>query len=62
MQGRVYTSDVTSPKFLGSKSFGFKRAIFCLGHRLAKHKMTRYARNLGCHEPFVPWLRLWYVL
>jgi len=30
-----------------AKFFGFKRAtVFCLGHRLTKHKTTRYAGNL----------------
>ena len=34
--------------FGGTKSFDFKRAtVFCLGHRLSKHIMTRYASNLG---------------
>jgi len=35
------------PKILGgTKYFDFKRVtLFCLGHRLSKHKMARYARN-----------------
>ena len=35
----------------------FKRAsVFCLGHRLSKHKMTRYARNFfGSHGPLGPY-------
>ena len=37
---------------LGSKYLYFKRAaVFCLGHRLSKHEMTRYARNLGGLDP-----------
>jgi len=37
---------IFAPKFLGAKSFDYKRATaFCLGHRLSKYKMTRYARN-----------------
>jgi len=40
-------------KICGSKSFDFKRTtVFCLGHRLSNHKMTRYARNFG--EGMVP--------
>jgi len=28
--------------------FDFRRAtVFCLRHRFSKHKMTRYAKNLG---------------
>jgi len=40
---------VGQPKFWeGAKYFDFKWAtVFCLGHRLSKHKMTRYTRNLG---------------
>jgi len=31
----------------GGKYFDFERAtVFSSGHRLSKHKMTRYARNL----------------
>ena len=34
------------------KMFDFTRAtVFCLGYRLSKHKMTRYAKNLGGHGP-----------
>jgi len=34
--------------FLRGKYFDFKRAtVFCLGHRLSKHKTTRYARHFG---------------
>jgi len=36
-------------------------SIFCLGHHLSKHKMTRYARNLGSMTPLGPigLLRSW---
>ena len=28
--------------------FDFRRAgVFCLGYRLSKHKMTRYAKSFG---------------
>jgi len=28
--------------------FDFRQAtVFCLGYRLSKHKMNRYAKNLG---------------
>ena len=49
------TSSVASPYyFWGNNSFDFKRAtVFCLRHRPAKRKMTRYARNLG--GPWPPW-------
>ena len=34
--------------------FDFRRAtVFCLGYRISKHKMTRYAKNLG-HGPLAP--------
>jgi len=37
---------------LGAKSFDLKRAtVFCVGYRLSKHKMTRYAKNNGGHGP-----------
>jgi len=40
--------------FSGAKYFDFKRAtVFCLGHRLSKHKMT-YAKNLGGRGPIGP--------
>jgi len=46
--------------FFGGKSIDFKRAtVFCLGHRLSKHKMTRYATSLGGIPPWPSWLRLW---
>jgi len=46
-----HVSGVASPKF-------WERArVFGLGHRLSKHKTTRYVRNLGGHGPFPPWLR-----
>jgi len=33
--------------FGGTTSFDLKRTtVVCLGHRLSKHKMTKYARNL----------------
>jgi len=32
--------------------FDFMRAaVFCLGHRFSKHKMTGYAKNLGGRDP-----------
>jgi len=35
-----------------AQNFDFKRAtVFSLGHRLLKHEMTRYARNLGRMDP-----------
>ena len=38
--------------------FDFRRATaFCLGCRLSKHKVTRYAKNLGGHG--ASWLCLW---
>jgi len=38
----------TKYETLGGKYFDLKRAmIFDLGHRLSKHKTTRYARNSG---------------
>jgi len=49
-------SGVASPNFFWGQTiweniiFGFKRK-FCLGHRLSKHKMTRYAKYLGVHGP-----------
>jgi len=49
-----YSTDVSvqwriQPKiFFGDKSFVFMQAtVFCLGYRLSKHKMTRYASNLS---------------
>jgi len=42
-------------KFLGAKTFDFKRAtVFSLGHRLSTHTMERYARNFGGHGSLVP--------
>ena len=41
-------SGVASPKFLGSKSLTLREQRYnCLGRRFSKHKMTRYAKNLG---------------
>jgi len=41
---------------LGVQKFDFRRVtVFCLGYRPSKHKMTRYAKNLGV---MAPWLRL----
>jgi len=35
--------------------FDFRLAtVFCLGYRLSKHKMTRYFKNLGVHDPVGP--------
>jgi len=28
-----------------------EQQYFCLGRRFSKHKMIRYAKNLGCHGP-----------
>jgi len=44
----LHASGVASPKFLGGpkKIGGGKILYFSLGHRLAKHKMTKYAKNL----------------
>jgi len=37
---------------MGGGDFDFRRAtVFCLGHRLPKHKITRYAKNLRGHGP-----------
>jgi len=37
-------------KLGGAKIFDFRRTIIvCFGYRLLKHKMTRYAKNLGGH-------------
>jgi len=39
----------------GVKYFDFKRTtVFGFGHRLSKHKTTRYARNLGGMVIFTP--------
>jgi len=53
LNGFVGFSSVPSPKFGGNKYFDCKRAtVFCLGHRLTKHKTTRYARIcLRGHDP-----------
>ena len=42
--------------FVGTTSFDLKRTtVVCLGHRLSKHKMTKYARNLvGAVAPWPP--------
>ena len=41
-----WISGVASTKFWASKDFDFKWATaFCLGHRLLKHKTTRYSRS-----------------
>jgi len=48
VEQRSAYSGVASLIFLGGKYFYFKRAkVFCLGHRLAKHKTTRYVRVFG---------------
>jgi len=31
-----------------------RATAFCLGYRLSKHKMTRYARNFGAWPPWTP--------
>jgi len=42
-------------KFRGAKMFDFRQAtVFCLGYRPSKHKMTRYANNLGGVVPWAP--------
>jgi len=53
-------SGVASPKFLGSKSLTLREQRYnCLGRRFSKHKMTRYAKNLGGHGLLTPWVRPW---
>jgi len=43
----VTSSSAAKPKFFWDKYFDFKRAtVFCSGHCLSKHKMTRYVRNV----------------
>ena len=38
--------------FWETKSFDRKQAtVVCLGHRLSKHKIKKYVRNLGGMEP-----------
>jgi len=48
-------------KFVVAKMFDFRRiALFCLGYRLSKNKMTTYAKNLESPwPPGRPWIRLW---
>ena len=61
VQALIYTtSAVASPKFLGEQTFDFRRAIvYRLGHHPSKHKMTRYAKNVGgSWLPVTLWLRL----
>jgi len=43
----------SQPKSFGrGKSFDFRRAtVFSLGHRLSKHKRTRYLSNCCGHGP-----------
>ena len=58
-------SGAASPKTLGveniwrgAKIFYFRRAtVFCLGYYFSKHKMTRYAKNLGWLEPLATLMR-----
>jgi len=40
----------------GGPKFGILRrvTVSCLGYRLLKHKMTRYAKNCGCMAPSAP--------
>jgi len=41
--------------FSGAKNFDFSRAtVLCLGYRLSKHKMTRYANIFGRHGLWSP--------
>jgi len=50
------TNGVASRKIEGGKNFNFRRAtVFCLGYRLSKHEITRYAKIWGV---MAPWLRL----
>ena len=56
------SSGVASPKFFGgpknlwgAKMFDFRRAtVFCMEYRFSKHKMTRYSKNFGGHDPLGP--------
>jgi len=63
----LFDSSTASPKFLGGKYIDFKRVtvlfslghclssrLFSLGQCLSKHKITRYARNLGGHGTLDP--------
>jgi len=57
--GRLYESGYKQlrcqPKILGANYFEFKRTkAFCSGHRLSKHKITRYARNFGAWPSWPP--------
>jgi len=50
------------PKILRGQNVDFRRAtLSCLKHRLSKHEMNKYAKNLGgTIDPLVPpWLRLY---
>ena len=55
---RCDVSGAARPKIFGEAiHFYFKwAAVFCLGHCLSKHKMTRYTRNLG--GGMAPWPQL----
>ena len=48
----LYGQQLGQPKIWGDKYFD--RTVFCLGHRLSKHKMSRYAGNLDENGPLVP--------
>jgi len=53
-------SGVASPKCLGDKNLTLgEQQYFCLERPFSKHKMTRYAKSLGCMPPYAhPQLRL----
>jgi len=46
--------EVYPPKSFAKATFFALSEQRCLGHRLSKHKMTRYPRNLGSHGPLDP--------
>ena len=53
-------SGAASPKFGGQNVLTFgEQQYFCLGRRFAKHKLARFAKNLGGMALWAPpWLRL----
>jgi len=51
----IVAGGVAAAQNFGGDCFGFRRmTLFCLGYRLSKHKMTIYAKNLGCYVPLGP--------
>ena len=53
----LHTGSVATANREGGKSFDFQRAtVFCMGHRLSKHKTTRYARNFWDMAPVKQWI------